>query len=138
LGKIAESQTLILARFAEKPKPNLVEELKMMKVDDEDSKELDYSKAPTPYYTMEDLVKIITLKNPTIEGGSEAVYQPFINQIAIKVVDLEDGYKKLSEKLPAEQEDIFVPTIKINIGINEIVALCDQGASVSTISKKLI
>jgi hypothetical protein len=138
LGKIAESQTLILARFTEKPKPNPVEEHKMMRVDDEDSEELDYSNAPTPHYTMEDLVKIITLKNPTIEGGSEAVYQQFINQIAIKVVDLEDGYKKLSEKLPAKQEDIFEPTIKINIGINEIVALCDQGASVSTIAKKLI
>jgi hypothetical protein len=133
-----ESQTLILARFAEKPKPNPVEELKMMRVDDEDSEELDYSNAPTMYYTMEDLVKIITLKNPTIEGGSEAVYQQFINQIAIKVVDLEDGYKKLSDKLPAKQEDIFEPTIKINIGINEIVALCDQGASASTIAKKFI
>jgi hypothetical protein len=75
LGKIAESQTPILARFAGKPKPNLVEELKMMRVDDEDSKELEYSNSPTLNYTMEDLVKIITLKNPTIEGGSEAMYQ---------------------------------------------------------------
>jgi hypothetical protein len=59
----------------------------MVTVDDEDSEELHYSNAPTPDYTVEDLIKIITLKNPTIEGGSEAVYQQFINQITIKVRD---------------------------------------------------
>jgi hypothetical protein len=30
LGKIAQSQTIILARFAGKPEPNPVEDLKMM------------------------------------------------------------------------------------------------------------
>jgi hypothetical protein len=65
----------------------------MMRVDDQDPKELDYRNAPTPDYTVEDLVKIITLMNPTIEGGSEAVYQQFINQVAIKVCELEDEYK---------------------------------------------
>jgi hypothetical protein len=34
-------------------------------------------------------------------------------------------------------DDIFEPTIKIHIGVNEIVALCDLGASVSTIPKSL-
>jgi hypothetical protein len=110
----------------------------MMRVDDEDSEELDYSNAPTLDYTVEDLVKIITLKNPTIEGGREAVYQKFINQVAIKVCELEDEYRKLSEKLPAKQEDIFEPTIIITIGVNEIAALCDLGASVSTIPKILV
>jgi hypothetical protein len=109
-----------------------------MRFDDEDSEELDYSNAPTSDYTMEDLVKIITLKNPTIEGGSEAVYQQFINQDAIKVCELEDEYNKLAKKLPAKQEGIFDPTININIGVNEIDALCDLGASVSTIPKSLI
>jgi hypothetical protein len=66
----------------------------MMRVDDEDSEKLDYINSPTLNYTMEDLVKIITLKNPTIEGGSEAVYQQFINQVAIKVRELEDEYQK--------------------------------------------
>jgi hypothetical protein len=103
LGKIVESQTLILALFVGKPEPNLVEELKMMRVDDEDSEELDYSNAPTPDYTMEDLVKIITHKNQTTKGCSEAVYQQFINQIAIKVSELEDEYKKLFEKLSTKQ-----------------------------------
>jgi hypothetical protein len=136
-GKIAESQTLILARFVGKLEPNPVEELKMMRVHDEDSEELDYSNAPSLDYIMEDLVKIITLKNPTIEGGSEAVYQQFINQVARKVCELKYEYKKLSKKLCAKQEDIFEPTIRINIGANEIAALCDLGASVSTIPKSL-
>ena len=35
------------------------------------------------------------------------------------------------------QEDIFEPTIRIHIGVNEIAALCDLGASVSTIPKIL-
>jgi hypothetical protein len=33
LGKIAESQTLILATFVGKPEPNPVEDLKMMRVE---------------------------------------------------------------------------------------------------------
>jgi hypothetical protein len=110
----------------------------MMRVEDkEDPEELDYSNAPAPDYTMEDLVKIITLKNPTFEGSSEAMYQQFINQVAMKVRELENEYKKLSEKLPTKQEYIFEPTIRINIGVNEIAALCDLGASVSTIPKSL-
>jgi hypothetical protein len=87
LGKIAESQTLILARFA--PEPNPVEELKMIRVEeDKDFAELDYSNALTPYYLVNDLVKIITIKNSTIEGGSEVVYQQFINQVAMKLREL--------------------------------------------------
>ena len=76
LGKIVESQTLILARFAGKPKPNPVEDLKMMRVEnkDESPEELDYSNAPSPDYTVEDLIKMITMKNPGIEGGNEAIY----------------------------------------------------------------
>ena len=46
LGKIAESQTLILAKFAGKPEPNPVADLKMMRV--EDVEELDYSNTPSP------------------------------------------------------------------------------------------
>ena len=82
---------------------------------------------------MEDLVKLITLKNPGLEAGNEAVYQSFINQVAAKVRELEMEYARLSEKLPAKLDDIFEPTIKIHIGMNEIAALCDLGASVSTI-----
>jgi hypothetical protein len=59
-----------------------VEELKMMRVEDEDSEELDYSNAPTPDYTVENLVKIITLKNPTIEG----VVKPCTNNSLIKLL----------------------------------------------------
>jgi hypothetical protein len=44
-------------------------------------------------------------------------------------------YKKLSEKLPAKLDDIFEPIIKIKIGANEIVVLCDPSANVSVIFK---
>jgi hypothetical protein len=73
------------------------------------------------------------LKNPCIEGGNEAIYQSFINQLAAKLRELELEYARLSEKLPAKLDDIFEPTIKIHIGMNEIAALCDLGVSVSTI-----
>jgi hypothetical protein len=41
--------------------------------------EVDYSNTPTPDYTVEDLVKIITLKNPGTKADNEATYQDFIN-----------------------------------------------------------
>ena len=58
-------------------------------------------------------MKRITLKTTEFEGGDEAMYQHFINQVAIKVRELEDEYKKIAEKLPANLDDIFEPTIKI-------------------------
>jgi hypothetical protein len=66
LGNIAKSKTLILARFVGKPKPNLVEDLKMMRMEKgEEPEELDYSNS-SPDYTVVDLVKMITFKNPGI------------------------------------------------------------------------
>ena len=137
MAKIAESQTLILAKFAGKPEPNPVADMKMMRSTEDAPEELDYSNAPTPNYTVEDLVKMVSMKSPSIEGGNEAAYKEFINQVAYRVRELELEYRKLSEKLPAKQEDIFEPTIKIHLGVNEITALCDLGASVSTIPKPL-
>lgn len=72
-----------------------------------------------------------------MEDGSNATYQMFICQVATKVRELELEYKQLSKKLPAKLDDIFEPTIKIKIGTNEIAALCDLSASVSTIPKSL-
>ena len=76
LGKIAESQTLILAKFAGKPEPNPVADLKMVRssTDGDDTEELEYSNAPSPDYTVEDLVKMISVKNLGVEGGNEAAY----------------------------------------------------------------
>ena len=65
------------------------------------------------------------------------MYQHFVNQVAIKVRELEEEYKQIAEKLPVKLDDIFEPTIKIKIGTNEIATLCDLGASVSTILKSL-
>jgi hypothetical protein len=139
LGKLAECQTLILTRFAGQPEPNLVEDLKMVRVEDKDEspEELDYSNAPSPDYSVEELIKIITVKNPGIEEGDETIYRQFINEVAIKVHKLESDYRKLAEKLPAKLDDIFEPTIKIHIGVNEIASPCDLGASVSIIPKSL-
>jgi hypothetical protein len=64
----------------------------MMRIEKEEPKELDYSNAPTPEYTVEDLVKMITLKNLGIEGGNEAVFQEIINQVAMKVHEVENKY----------------------------------------------
>jgi hypothetical protein len=77
LGKIAESQTVILARFAGKPEPNPVEDLKMMRVAQEYGvpEELDYNNALSPDYNMEYLVKMITVKNPGIERGNDTIYR---------------------------------------------------------------
>ena len=77
MGKLAESQALILAKFAGNPKPNPVEDVKMIRVENNEDKpeELDYSNAPTLEYTMEDLLKMITMKNPNIEQGNDAMYQ---------------------------------------------------------------
>jgi hypothetical protein len=65
------------------------------------------------------------------------VYQQIINRVVMMVHELENKYKKLFEKLHAKLDDIFEPTIKINIGLHKIAALCDFSASVSTISKNL-
>uniref|UniRef100_A0ACD5UN64 Uncharacterized protein n=1 Tax=Avena sativa TaxID=4498 RepID=A0ACD5UN64_AVESA len=139
LGKVVESQALILAKFAGKPEPNPVEDLKMMRVvtNEEKPEELDYSNASTPEYNMEDLLKMITVKNPGIEQGNDDMYQQFIQQVASKVRDLGMEYKRLADKLPTKLDDIFESTIKIKLGVNEISALCDLGASVLTISKSL-
>ena len=48
LGKVTESQTLILAKFAGKGESNPVEDLKMIRIQREEPEELDYSNAPSP------------------------------------------------------------------------------------------
>jgi hypothetical protein len=70
LSKIAESQTLILAKFTGKAEPNPVVDLKRMRstTDEHKLEELDYGYAPSPNYIVEDLVKMVTLKTPA-EGG---------------------------------------------------------------------
>ena len=80
LGKIAESQTLTLARFAGKPESNPVEDLKMMRVEnkDEKPKDLDYRNALSLDCTVEDPLKRITVKKPSIEEGNDVMYQQFI------------------------------------------------------------
>ena len=60
---------------------------------------------------------MVCVKNPGLEGGDEAKYKEFVNQVAIKVRELEIEYNKFSDKLPSKLDDKFEPTIKINIGV---------------------
>ena len=52
LGKLTESQTLILAKFAGKAEPNPIEDLEMIRIQREEPEELDYSNTPSPNYTI--------------------------------------------------------------------------------------
>jgi uncharacterized UPF0146 family protein len=112
----------------------------MMRIKEENGEpeELDYSNAPSPDYSMEDLVKMIIVNNPRIDQGNSTMYRQFIHEVACKVRELEQQYKKLAKNLPTKLDDIFEPTINIHIGVHEITALCDLGASVLTIPKNLL
>ena len=61
----------------------------MIRIQREEPEELDYSNAPSPNYIVEDLIKRINVKIPVSEGNEEAMYQHFVNQVAIKVGELE-------------------------------------------------
>jgi hypothetical protein len=53
-------------------------------------------------------------KNPRIDQGKNTMYRQFIHEVACKVREIEEQYKKLAEKLSANKlDDIFYPTIKI-------------------------
>jgi hypothetical protein len=84
--------------------------------DGDEIEELNYGNTPSPDYTVEDLVKMISVKNSDIKGGNEAAYQNFIDQVSEKVDELENKYTKFSEKLPAKLDDIFEPTVKVKLG----------------------
>lgn len=110
----------------------------MVRSSDENmSKELDFNNAPTHEYNMQDFVKMMNLRNHITEGQEDVTYRDFIDQVAMKVRELEDEYAKLTEKLLAKQEDIWEPVIKIGIGMNPKNVLYDLGASVSTIPNLL-
>ena len=82
-------------------------------------------------------MKMLTLKHPLAELPNDEAYNHFVEHVAIKVCELDDERKKLYGNLPAKQEDIFEPTIEIEIGLNKFNDLCDLGVSVSTIPKSV-
>jgi hypothetical protein len=77
------------------------------------------------------------MEYPLSELTYNEAYNVFVEQVTTKVCELDDERKKLYSKLPAKQEDAFEPTIEIEIGLNKFNALCDLGASVSTIPKSV-
>ena len=94
LSGILKEQT---PRRTGKPEPNPVADMKMMRSTESTPEELDYNNAPTPNYIVEDLIKMVSMKGPSIKGGNEAAYKEFVNQVAYKVRELGLEYSKLSE-----------------------------------------
>lgn len=105
--------------------------------DEDMSDGLDNSDAPNHNYTMEDFVKMMNLKNPVLKVKDGEAYNFFIHLVATKLCELELEYKKLHDNLLAKQENIFEPTVKLEIGMNKFNALGDLGASVSCIPRTL-
>ena len=98
VAKITESQTLILAKFAGKPEPNLVEDVKMMRSSEENAEELDKSHVPEYTYIVADFVKMIAMKHPLLEVSNDKAYNVFVDHVAAKVRELDDERKKLFGK----------------------------------------
>ena len=78
VAKIAESQTLILAKFAGKPEPNPVEEVKMVRSNKDKAEVLDTSHVPEYNYTVADFVKMIPMKYPLPEVTNNEAYDVFV------------------------------------------------------------
>ena len=108
-----------------------------MRSNEQNAEDLDKGHVPEYTYTIVDFVKMIATKNPLPEVSNDEAYNVFVNHVAAKVRELDDERKKLFSKLPAKQEDVFEPTIEIEIELNKFDALCDLDASVSTIPKSI-
>ena len=115
VAKIVESQTLTLSKFARKPEPNPIEEVKVVRSNEEKTEVLDTSHVPEYNYTVAYFVKMISMKYPLPQVTNKEAYNVFIEQVATKVRELDDERKKLYSKLPAKQEVAFEPTIEIEV-----------------------
>jgi hypothetical protein len=62
--------------------------------DGDEIEELNYGNTPSPDYTVEDLVKMISVKNSDIKGGNKAAYQNFIDQVSEKVDEHTQNFLK--------------------------------------------
>uniref|UniRef100_A0A8R7JZA6 Aspartic peptidase DDI1-type domain-containing protein n=1 Tax=Triticum urartu TaxID=4572 RepID=A0A8R7JZA6_TRIUA len=109
----------------------------MVRSNEEKAGVLDTSHVLEYNYTAADFVKMITMKYPLPEVTNNEAYNVFVEEVVAKVHEPDDERKKLYSKLPTKQEDAFEPTIEIEIGLNKFGALCDLGASVSTIPKSV-
>ncbi|KAK1668104.1 hypothetical protein QYE76_056263 [Lolium multiflorum] len=72
-----------------KPEPNPVEDLKMMRIErnGEALEELDYSNSPTPEYSVEDLIKMVTIIHP---GVDEDEHEEPLAVAALAALPVED------------------------------------------------
>uniref|UniRef100_A0A8R7P0D4 Aspartic peptidase DDI1-type domain-containing protein n=1 Tax=Triticum urartu TaxID=4572 RepID=A0A8R7P0D4_TRIUA len=137
VAKVAESRTLILSKFAGKSEPNPVEDVKMVRSNEETTEELDTRHVPEYNYNITYFVKMISMKCPLPKVINNEAYNVFVEHVAAKVCELDDKRKKLYSQLPAKQGDAFEATLETKIGLNKFSALCDIGASASAIPKSL-
>lgn len=85
-------------------------------------------------YIVKDFDKMTNfLKKPVLEGWEYEPHKKCIHLVPTYLHALNWEYKRLIDKLLAQQEDIFQPTIELELGINKFKAWCDLGASASII-----
>lgn len=60
----------------------------MRRSEENNSEELHYSPAPTHSFTVDDFVKMMNLRSPSIEGQNDSTYREFVQQVAQKVREL--------------------------------------------------
>jgi hypothetical protein len=61
---------------------------------------------------MEDLIKMVTVRHRVINEGNDERYRQFIHEVAFKVRDLEQQYKKLAENFQRSLMIYFSPLLK--------------------------
>ena len=85
-------------------------------------------------YIVKDFDKMTNfLKKPVLEGWEYEPHKKCIHLVPTYLHALNWEYKRLIDKLLAQQEDTFQPTIELELGINNFKAWCDLGASASII-----
>ena len=98
------------ANSSNESEPNLVEDINMVRSNEEKTKQLDTSHVPEYNYVVVDFVKIISMKYPLPKVTNNEAYNVFIELVAAKVRELDDERKKLYSKLPAKRVEAFEPT----------------------------
>ena len=98
-----------MPKFAGKLEPNPIEEVKMVRSNEEKAEVLDTSHVPEYNYTIVDFVKMISMKYSLPEVTNNEAYNVFVEQVVAKVRELDDERKKLCSKLPAKQVKEICP-----------------------------
>ena len=85
---------MVLANFEGKPEPNPVQDVKMMRINEENAEEFDKSHVPEYTYMVADFMKMIAMKHSLPEVTNDEAYNVFVDHVAAKVRELDDERKK--------------------------------------------